>query len=376
MRSPRAAVAALGLLLLACGAPPPPAAGPPPVPVLVAKAVQRDIPVEIDEIGTVEAYATVAVRAQVGGVLEKVSFREGQDVRAGDVLFQLDARPYEAALQSARAALARDEAQLKTAQQNVERYRGLADKEFVTREEYDTLVTTADALDATVRADRAAVDKAAVDLEYCTLRSPISGRTGQLMVNAGNVVKANGDTPLVVINQIDPIYVAFSVPERDLPEIKARFTAGSLAVRAAADGDVSDPSVGKLTFLDNTVERSTGTVRLKATFDNARRTLWPGQFVNVQLALATHPGAVLVPSQAIQTGQSGPYAFVVKDDGTVESRPVEAGTALDGETVIRKGIAAGETVVTDGQLRLVPGARVAVRTSLDEPAAGASEAKP
>lgn len=362
------------LLLVACSTPPADTGGPAAVPVTVATAVQREIPVEIAEIGTVQAHATVAIRSQVGGVLQEVSFDEGDDVRKGDVLFRLDARPYAAALQSARAALARDEAQLKTARQDVERYRGLVDKEFVTREEFDRLVTAEATLEATVEADRAAVDRASVDLEYCTLRAPISGRTGQLMVDAGNVVKANGDTPLVVINQIDPIYVAFSVPERDLPEIQRRFPTESLTVRADAEGAGDDPVEGTLTFLDNTVDRSTGTVRLKATFDNRRRLLWPGQFVPVRLHLTTRPDALLVPSQAVQTGQSGAYVFVVKEDGTVESRDVRTGASVQGDTVITEGVQAGETVVTDGQLRLVPGATVAIRSGLDE-AAGAGESR-
>lgn len=331
---------------------------PPAVPVTVAKVVKKSMPVRIEAIGTVEALSTVAIKAQVGGLLRQVHFREGQDVHKGDLLFTLDARPYEAALQSAQAALARDTAQMQTARQDAARYTDLVKKEYVTQEEFDRIRTNATALEATVRADQAAVDNAAVQREYCTIRAPIDGRTGKLMVNQGNLVKANDDIALVVINQVDPIYVAFSVPEQKLDEIKARKAAGALAVQAILPGREAAPLAGTLSFLDNSVDRSTGTVLLKATFPNRERVLWPGQFVNVALNLATRPDALVVPARTVQTGQKGSYIFVVAADGTAQSRPVVPGASLGDETILEDGVKEGETVVTDGQIRIVPGAAV------------------
>jgi membrane fusion protein, multidrug efflux system len=341
-------------------------AAPDAVPVIVAAVEQKDMPVELTEIGTVQAYATVGVRAQVGGVLEKVGFREGQDVHAGDLLFALDARPYDAALKSAGAALERDSALVETARREVERYADLAKKEYVNQDEYDKIRTNAASLEAAVRADQAAVDLARLNLQYCTIRSPIAGRTGQLMVNAGNVVKANADDPMVVINQIEPIYVTFAVPEQELPPIQARAAQGSLEVLATLTDGGGEPHAGSLTFLDNAVDRSTGTVRLKATFPNQDRAFWPGQFVNARLRVSTQAGAVVVPTQALQTGQKGPYVFVVKADQSVDSRAVTPGAAVGAETIILKGLEKGETVVTDGQLRLVPGTKIVVKTGLGE----------
>jgi len=330
----------------------------PSVPVTVAKAIKTSVPIRIEAIGTVEAYATVAIKAQIGGVLQRVQFREGQDVRAGDLLFVIDPRPYQAALQAAQAALARDTAQMQTAKQDAARYTDLVKKEYVTQEEYDRILTNAAALEATVRADQAAVENATVQLEYCTIRSPIDGRTGKLMVNQGNLVKANDDTPLVVINQVDPIYAAFSVPEQRLSEIKARKAAGALAVQAILPGREGASLAGTLSFLDNSVDRSTGTVLLKATFANHERVLWPGQYVNVTLTLATRPDAILIPTRAVQTGQKGPYVFVVEADGTAQSRPVVPGAPIGDDTIVESGLKEGETIVTDGQLRIVPGAKV------------------
>jgi membrane fusion protein, multidrug efflux system len=368
-RLPLLLLAALPVLALApgCGRTTAPAAGgtPPGVPVTVAPVVQKDVPVEIHQIATVEPYSSVSIRAQQGGVLQRVHFREGQDVRIGDLLFTLDARPYEAALKSAQAALARDSAQLKTAQQDVARYSDLVKKEYVTQEEFDRISTSAASLEAAVGADRAAIDNATVQLEYCTIRSAIDGRTGQLMVHAGNLIKANDDKPLVVINQISPIYVSFAVPESSLPEIKAGKAAGRLEVRVTIPGGGTDEITGSLSFIDNEIDRGTGTVRLKATFPNRDRVLWPGQFVNATLRLATRPNALVVPTQAIQTGQRGPFLYVVKPDGTVESREITPGPAVGSETVIEKGVQARETVVTDGQLRLVPGARIDVKAGLN-----------
>jgi multidrug efflux system membrane fusion protein len=329
------------------------------VPVTVGIVTPRDVPIVIRVIGTVEAHSTVSVKALVGGELRRVSFEEGQDVRRGEVLFEIDPRPYEAALEQAQAQLARDRAQLKNARQDAERYAGLVEKDYVTPSEYDKVLTTATTLEATVQADEAAVKSAALQLEFCTIRSPLDGRTGRLMVHRGNIVKANADTPLVVIEQMDPIYVSFFVPERSLTEIKNRQAEGTLTVQATVPDSGSHSVTGRLSFIDSTVDSRTGTVLLKATFSNPERLLWPGQFVNVGLTLATKTGALVVPTEAIQTGQQGSYVFVVKPDLTVESRPVVTGETLEHESVIEKGVSAGEKVVTDGQLRLVPGAKIA-----------------
>ncbi len=352
-----------------------PAERPPAVPVTVAKVVRKSVPVRVEAIGTVEAFSTVAIKAQVGGLLRQVHFREGQDVHKGDLLFTLDARPYEAALQSAQATLARDTAQMQTAKQDAARYTDLVKKEYVTQEEFDRIQTNAAALEATVRADQAAVDNAAVQREYCTIRAPIEGRTGKLMVNQGNLVKANDDTSLVVINQVDPIYVAFSVPEQKLDEIKARKAAGTLAVQAILPGREEAPLAGTLSFLDNSVDRSTGTVLLKATFPNRERILWPGQFVNVALTLAIRPDALLIPTRAVQTGQKGPYVFVVASDGTAQSRPVVPGAPIGDETIVESGLKEGETIVTDGQLRIVPGAKVEAQSGPAAAGGRAGEAR-
>jgi multidrug efflux system membrane fusion protein len=356
---------AAALLLAACGQGAPAAGGAPEaIPVAVGVVERRDVPVQIREIGTIEPYATVAVKAQIGGVLEEVHFREGEDVRKGDVLFTLDRRPHEAALEAARAQLARDRVLLENARQDVDRYAGLVDDEFVTREEYDRIRANAAALEAAVRAGEAAVRSAEIQLGYCTIRSPLDGRTGRLMVHEGNLVKANDDVPLVVINQITPVHAAFSVPERRLAEIQVRQAAGPLPARAVVPGGSGPPSEGRLAFLDNKVDAATGTFLMKAAFPNEDRRLWPGQFVNVTLDLDRKPGALLVPTEAVQSGQQGPFVFVVGKDMTVESRPVVIGGTFEQATLVESGVAAGETVVTDGQLRLVPGARVEVKAGV------------
>jgi multidrug efflux system membrane fusion protein len=363
MRLALLALAGFAFTVLSCAGADKAAVAPPPVPVTAAPAVKKDVPVELRAIGTVEAYSTVEVRAQVGGVLEKVSFKEGDDVRPADLLFSLDARPYQAALRSAQAALARDHVQSETATRDLERYADLVKKEYVTQEEYDRIRTNSASLEASVQADQAAVENAQVALEYCTIRSPIEGRTGQLNVHAGNVVKANGDTPLVVINQVRPIYVAFSVPEQSLADVRAGRAAGALNVMVKPAGGGDDPIAGLVSFLDNTVDRATGTLRLKATFPNADRVLWPGQFVDVILKVSTRHDAVLIPSRAIQTGQKGAFVFVIKPDDSVEARTVVTGPELGGETVVEQGVADGDRVVTDGQLRLVDGTHVVVKTA-------------
>ena len=329
-------------------------------PVTTATATLATVPIQVHAIGNVEAHSTVSVKAQVAARVEKAYFTEGQDVRKGDLLFTLDRRPFDTALQQAEANLAKDQAQLENARAEADRYTKLFQEGIVSKEQYDSMRTNADALAASVRADEAAIEKARIDLSYCTIQAPIDGRTGALLVYPGNLVKDN-DAVLVVVNQIHPIYVTFSVPEQNLADIKRYRAEGPLKVEAIIPSQEQNPAQGVLTFIDNAVDTTTGTIKLKGTFENPDNRLWPGQFVNVTLTLTTQPHAVVVPSQAVQTGQAGQYVFVVQQDMTVEYRPVVAGNTIAGETVIQKGLEAGETLVTDGQLRLVPGMKVAVK---------------
>jgi multidrug efflux system membrane fusion protein len=337
-----------------------------PIPVTVSTAIQKMVPVQLRVIGNVQAYSTVAVKSLVGGELVGVNFTEGQDVKKGDLLFTIDSQPFEAALKQAEANLQKDLAQAKNAQEDARRYEFLIQKNVVARQQYDKFRTDADALEATVLADRAAVENARIQLGYCSIRSPIDGRTGSINIKRGNIIAAvtqPNAIDLVTINQIIPIYVIFSVPEQNLPEIKKYMAGGPLKVEAFPPNDTSGGEQGVLTFIDNTVDKTTGTILLKGTFANREKKLWPGQFVNIVLTLTTEPNAIVVPSQAIQTGQEGQYIFVVKQDLTVESRPVVAGRSVNNETVVQKGLHADEKVVTDGQLRLYPGAKVEIKTS-------------
>jgi multidrug efflux system membrane fusion protein len=343
--------------------------GPPPrmqkVPVTSATVIQKAIPVQLRAIGNVEAYSTISVKSQIEGVLIRVHFKEGQYVNKGDILFTIDPRPYEAALKQAEANLAKDTAQLENARVEVNRYAELVKKGYVAQEQYDQIRTNAAALEATVNADKALVENARLQLKYCFIYSPITGRTGNLIANQGNLIKANADNPMVTINQIQPIYVTFFVPEQYLNEIKKYMAARKLNVEAFISKEDVMPEQGVLTFIDNTVDMATGTIKLKGTFANKGKRLWPGQFVNVLLSLTMQPDAIVVPSQAVQAGQSGVYVFVIKSDLTVESRPVVVDRSLDGESVIEKGLQPGEKVVTDGQLRLVPGAKVEIKASTE-----------
>ncbi|MGD0280949.1 MAG: efflux RND transporter periplasmic adaptor subunit [Dissulfurispiraceae bacterium] len=335
---------------------------PKPVPVLAAAAVLKDVPVQLTAIGNVEAYSTVEVNSRIGGQLVLVHFKEGQDVNKGDILFTIDPRPFEAALKQAEANLVRDTAQLNNARQQEQRYQELVKKGYVSQADYDQMRTNADALEATVKADKAAVENARLQLTYCFIYSPITGRTGNLLVHQGNIIKEN-DKTIVTINQVQPIYVSFNVPEQRLAEIK-KYSAGErLKVIASFPQSDGIPLQGELTFIDNSVDRTTGTIRLKATFANSDRRLWPGQFVNVTLNLTTRPNAIVAPSQAIQTGQQGQYVFVIRSDATVEMRPVAVSMTVGSESVIDKGVAPGEQVVTDGQLRLIPGAKVEIKVA-------------
>ena len=333
-----------------------------PIPVIVSTVIQKTVPVQLRAIGNVQAYSTVTIKSKVGGELVRVHFTEGQEVKKGELLFTIDPRPYEATLKQAEANLERDLVQAKNAQEDARRYEFLIQKGVVARQQYEKFRTDADALEATVLADRAAVENAKIQLGYCSIRSPIDGRTGSFIVQQGNIIKAE-DINLVVINQIVPIDVGFSVPEQFLPEIKKYTASGKLQVEALVPMNEERPEKGVITFIDNAVDSNTGTIRLKGTFANREKKLWPGQFVNVVLTLTTEPNAIVVPSQAIQTGQEGQYVFVVKQDLTVESRPVVAGRAVKNETVVQKGLHADEKVVTDGQLRLYPGAKDEIKTS-------------
>jgi multidrug efflux system membrane fusion protein len=328
----------------------------------VRTVTQKTVPLQLRAIGNVQAYSTVTIKSKVGGELVGVHFTEGQDVKKGDLLFTIDPRPYEAALKQAEANLQRDLAKAKSALEDARRYESLIQRRVVSPQQYEKVQSDADALEATVLADKAAVENAKIQLDYCSIRSPIDGRTGSLIVKQGNIVKAD-DANLVVINQIIPIDVAFSIPEQFLLEIKKYMASGKLQVEALVPMNEEKPAKGTVTFIDNAVDSNTGTIRLKGTFANRERKLWPGQFINVVLTLTTEPNAIVVPSQAVQTGQEGQYVFVVKQDLTVDSRPVVAGRTIDTETVIQKGLHVDEKVVTDGQLRLYPGAKVEIKTS-------------
>jgi multidrug efflux system membrane fusion protein len=331
------------------------------VPVTVAVAETKDVPLQVRAIGNVQPI--VAVRALVAGQLQKVWFREGEDIGKGQLLFTIDQRPYQATLAQAEANLARDEAQLRNAESEAKRYAELVKKDYVTREEYEKFSSGAEAAGSIVAADRAAVETAHLQLAYCEIRSPMDGRTGSLQVQAGNLVKANDTTPLVTINQIAPVYVTFSLPEAQLSELRARGL-GNVPVFATPQNGSAQAHGGKLTFVDNAVDSQTGTITLKATFANEGRILWPGQFVNVAMTVSSRANSVVVPVQAVQNGQKGQYVYVVSAGDGVEMRPVTVALQIDDQAVIGKGVNPGDTVVTDGQIRLTPKSKVDVKKSL------------
>jgi multidrug efflux system membrane fusion protein len=358
------------------------------VPVTVAAAALKNVPVEIQVIGNVEAFSTISVKAQVNGQLTQVFFKEGDYVKKGDQLFTIDPRPLEAALNQSLAQLARDEATLGQAQANLardsaqaryaesqaNRYAELFKSGIISRDQSEQLRANADAVAQAVAADKAAiesakaaigashasVENARVQLSYTKVFSPIDGRTGNLTVKQGNVVTAN-NLELVTINQVEPIYVTFAVPEAQLPAIKRYMAAGNLPVRARPQDENGVEETGVLTFVDNAVDMTTGTIKLKGTFPNKDHGLWPGEFVRVTLRLTTQQNAVVVPNEAVQAGQNGSFVYVVKQDRTVESRPVTTSARVDQDLVVDSGLRPGEVVVTEGQLRLAPGSRVAVR---------------
>jgi multidrug efflux system membrane fusion protein len=344
------------------------ASAPSAVPVVVSTVEEKNLPIEVHAIGAVEAYSTVNVKSNVAGELTGVYFKEGDFVRKGQLLFTIDKRPFQAALDQAKGNLAKDIAQAANAKAQAARYQALEKEGVVAKEQADQMTTSAAALEAAVEADRAAVETAKVQLTYCTIYSPINGRTGNLAVQAGNLVKAN-DTPyLITITQVEPIYVTFTVPEQYLAQIKQYSRQRKLPVTAAFPNPTGGPAVGALSFIDNLVDQSTGTIKLKGTFANRDNRLWPGQFVNVSLTLTTKPNAVVVPSQAVQTGQNGTFVFIVKPDMTAEARPVVISQNINGEAMVEQGLKPGERVVTDGQLRLMPGAKVELKSAVMNPA--------
>jgi membrane fusion protein, multidrug efflux system len=360
-------VMALAVLAMVCGCSKGEPAGVmarPPSPVLVAKAVSRTVPNQLHEIGNVEAFATVNIKSRVEGELVAIHFHEGDLVAKAQLLFTLDARPFAAALELAQADLAKDQAQLVKAEADEKRYSVLLQASVGSREQYDEAHATAAALRATAIADEADIETAKLNLEYSQIRSPLDGRTGNLQSHIGDLIKADADTPMVTITQVQPIYVTFSVPEDDLPAVRMNLETHRLEVDAAIPNSQEPQEHGLLAFIDNTVDKTTGTILLKGLFQNENRHLWPGEFVNVTLTLNQIRNAVLVPSQAVQTGQNGSFVFVVDDRMQAHLRPIVPGAQIGGDTVIERGIEAGETVVTDGQILLAPGARVRIRSSL------------
>ena len=333
----------------------------PAVPVTVANVEQHDVPVTIRTIGNVEAIETVGIKSLIGGELQEVHFKEGQDVTKGDLLFVIDPRQAKADVARAEGNMLRDQAQAKNARVEAERYAKLLQEGVASKQQYDQFFSNADALEAAVEADKASLEYLKLQLSYTRIYAPVTGRTGNLVVNRGNLVKANDNPALVTINQITPIYVQFGIPEQQIPEVKRFMAAKSLRVQAVLKQGGSGVEDGQLTFIDNAVDTTTGTIKLKGTFSNSDRGLWPGQFVDVVLTLTMEPNAVVVPSQAVQTGQQGQYVFVIKPDMTAEMRTVTVKRTFDNQSVIGSGLQNGERVVTDGQLRLQKGSKVEIK---------------
>lgn len=330
-----------------------------PVPVTEALAETKAVPITVSTIGHVQPIAAVAVRARIDGEIVKVTASDGQTVKAGDTLFQLDDRQARAALDQAKAALAHDQAQLDYAKKEADRQQHLARNEFASRDALDQARSTAAALEASIASDQAQIENAQTQLSFTTIAAPIDGRLGSIAVKDGNIVSATNTSPLATINQTAPIYVAFSLPQSTLPQLRAALSSGPVAVRVTLDGDPT-PVEGTVAFIENNVDAATGTIGVKASFANSDERLWPGQFAAVDVILRTEPHAIVVPSIAVQSGQSGPYVFVVGDDAHVVLRPVTLGATVGDNIVIDRGVSAGEHIVTTGQLRLTPGAKVTV----------------
>jgi multidrug efflux system membrane fusion protein len=332
-------------------------------PVRIATVTSRTMPVELQAIGNVEAISTVSIKAQISGQLMRLHFKEGDFVKKGQLLFTIDRAPFEAALRQAEGTLAKDEAQSLNSKLDAERYQGLGKQGVVSRQQVDAAGATANAMAASVAADKAAVETAKINLEYTSIYSPINGRTGTVGVKEGNLVKANDVPILVTINQIEPIYVSFAIPEQQLAELKQYSNTKSLKVDVAPQSSTQHFQ-GRLTFIDNSVDLTTGTIKLKATFENAAHVLWPGQFADVNLTLKSQPNAIVIPTAALQTSQSGTYVYVINQDLTAKQQPVKVGWNVGEDTVIASGLQPGQRVVTDGQLRLTPGAKVDVKSGL------------
>ena len=330
------------------------------VPVSTAVVMEKPVPLDVSAVGSAESISSVQIRAQVTGQLGSIHFAEGQDVTQGQLLFELDPRPFQLALAQAEAVLAKDAAQNANAQAEVARYKALFDQGLIDREQYDSYTANAAAAQATTGADQAAVDVARLNVQFTRITAPISGRAGALDVHVGDLVRANDTAPMVVINEMSPINVTFAVPGRLLDDIRKYQSAAPLKVDAVISDRGGQQPSGHITFIDNAVDQTTGTIKLKALFDNPGRALWPGEFVNVNLQLTTEPHAIVTPASAVQSSQNGPYVYVVRADRTVDMRPVNVERTAGAESVIASGLHAGDTVVTDGQLRLTPGARVTI----------------
>jgi multidrug efflux system membrane fusion protein len=356
--------AALALSVTACGHGADQAPPKPPVPVTVGLAALEPAPLQVNAPGTVDSKNTVDVRARVGGEILQVHFHEGDEVQQGQLLFSIDPRPFQAALGEAQGRLQRDRVLADNADKQAARYAELVTKDYVTKEQHDRAQADAGSQKANLAADEAAVQDAKLQLEYASIRAPISGRVGAVLAKVGNNIKAN-DQSLVVLHQMAPIDVRFAVPQQYLPQVRARAAADALPVTVTDTAGAV--RTGKLTFIDNAIDTQTGTIQLKATMENADRALWPGQLVQASLQLGNEP-AVVAPESAVSSGQQGDYVYVVKDDQTVESRPVKVARSWSGKVVIAEGLKGGETIVTDGQLRLVPGAKVTYKTAGQESA--------
>jgi membrane fusion protein, multidrug efflux system len=331
------------------------------VPIRVATAVTKPTPVEFDTIGNVQTIASVAVKSRLDAVIDQVLVKDGQFVKAGDVLFKLDNRAADAMVHQADATLARDQVQLANANRNADRDKSLIAKDYVSHQQYDNDSSTAAALEATVKADQAALENAKVQLSYYTITAPLDGRVGMIAIKQGNSIKSN-DVPLATVNQIQPIYVSFALPQNELPELRNAMAQGPVQVQVLAQGDKGTPVTGKVAFFENSIDATSGTITVRGTFDNAEQRLWPGQFVNVSVLVRTDPNALVVPPAAVQVGQNGTYVFVVKDDNTTEIRPVTVDRTVRGMTVIGKGLQPGDKIATDGQLRLGNGTHVQIVT--------------
>ncbi len=328
-----------------------------PVPVVVAKAKRTSVPVELKAIGTGQAFKTVSVESQVAGIVQEVHYHPGQLIHQGDLLVTLDKSPFQAALAQAQAALARDKAQAQLNQSELNRYSELDKQGVISKEQYEQSLASSTAAQATLQADEAAIQTAKIQLSYCSIYAPISGVAGPQLVYPGTTVKANDAPVLIVINQVSPIYVDFAVPQQYLGSIKRFMARSRLTVQATPPGD-SEAEKGFLTSINNTVDSSTGTIHLLASFPNNDQRLWPGQFSNVLLRLNEEQNVLVIPSQAIQTGQQGDYVFVTKPDMTVEVRQIKTGQSVNNQSQVLQGLSAGEAVVIDGQVRLVPGSKV------------------